>query len=114
MRMSHNTAMTLDRPTGILTNASMAGNMICTLVLAVSVHRSATLQTCFSAFLKFVLWIPGLTVMFSRVPNPCAFIRLKDSRFVDNTPRMPRTVTGLIERPQTTESNSGCHITCRV
>ena len=66
MRMSHNTAMTLDRPTGILTNTSMAGNMICTLVLAVSVHRSATLQTCFSAFLKFVLWIPGLTVMFSR------------------------------------------------
>ena len=66
MRMLHNTATTPDRPTGTLTNTSMAGNMIYTLVLAVSLNRSTTLQKFVSAFVKFVLWIPALTVKVSR------------------------------------------------
>ena len=45
----------------------------------------------------------------------CSYlVRLKDSRIVENTPGMPCTVTGLIGWPQATESNSGCHIACRV
>ena len=66
MRTLHSIATTPDRPIGILTNTSMAGNMIYTLVLAVSLNRSTTLQKFVSAFVKFVLWIPALTVKVSR------------------------------------------------
>ena len=68
MRTLHSTATTPDRPIVILTNTSMAGNMIYTLVLAVSLHRSATLEKLVCAFVKFVLWIPALTVKISRFP----------------------------------------------
>ena len=44
----------------------MSGNMIYALFLAVSLHRSATLSIFFGAIVKFMLWIPALTVKFSR------------------------------------------------
>ena len=44
----------------------MAGNMVYTLVLAASLNRSTTIQIFFSAFFKFVLCIPALTVKVSR------------------------------------------------
>ena len=66
MRTLHDTATSPDRPIGISTNTSTAGNMIYTWVLAVSLHRSATLQAFVSAFVKFALWIPALTAKVSR------------------------------------------------
>ena len=70
MRALHRTATTPDRPIGILTNTSMAEIWYTpyALVLAVSLHWSATLQRIVCAFVKFVLWIPALTVKISRFP----------------------------------------------